>query len=129
MDKVFSKKYQLCYFRLRCVLNRLERDNLLVKYDDIIRGQLYESIIEEVKGNQQCCKVFYLPHHPVVTLGKETTKLEIVYDVFAKSGTNTLSLNESLSRGPVMLPELCGILLRFQTFTYRVIADIEKAFL
>ncbi|VDD98087.1 unnamed protein product [Enterobius vermicularis] len=39
------------------------------------------------------------------------------------------SLNDSFYRGPLMLPGLCGILLRFRTFIYGVIADIEKAFL
>lgn len=57
------------------------------------------------------------------------TKVRIVYDASAKSSKNMLSLNESLYRGPVMLPELCGILMRFRTYKYGVIADIKKAFL
>lgn len=91
LNKVVSDNYQLCYFRLKSVLNRLKFDNLLVKYNDIIKGQLPEGIIKEVKSNQECSKVSCLPYHPVVTPGKPTTKVRIVYDASAKSGTNTLS--------------------------------------
>ena len=57
LNKVVSDNYQLCYFRLKSVLNRLKFDNLLVKYNDIIKGQLPEGIIKEVKSNQECSKV------------------------------------------------------------------------
>ena len=39
------------------------------------------------------------------------------------------SLNECLHRGPVILPDLCGILIRFRIYPIVVLADIEKAFL
>jgi hypothetical protein len=39
------------------------------------------------------------------------------------------SLNEYLYRGPVMLKDLCGLLLRFRIPKFAVVADIEKAFL
>ena len=55
--------------------------------------------------------------------------IQIVHDALAKPSKNILSSNESLCEAPVMLPELCGILLRFRTITYDVIADIEKIFL
>ena len=39
------------------------------------------------------------------------------------------SPNECLNRGPVLLPDLCGILLRFRIQPTVLLADIEKAFL
>ena len=112
-NKVISDNYQLCYFRLRSVFNRLSREHLLHKYDEIIQNQLADGIIEKVKDNKAQPTVSYLPHHLVVTPGKQTTKVRIVYDASAKPGKNAVSLNDSLYRGPVMLSELCGKLLRF----------------
>ena len=71
----------------------------------------------------------YLPHHPVVTPSKSTTKLRIVYDASIKAKRGDKSLNECLYRGPVLLPDLCGILLCFRIQTTVLLADIEKAFL
>ena len=39
------------------------------------------------------------------------------------------SLNEGLSRGPIILEDMCTLLLRFRTKRIGIIADIEKAFL
>ena len=40
------------------------------------------------------------------------------------------SLNECLHRGPITLPNMCGIiLLRFRCYFIAILADIEKAFL
>ena len=40
-----------------------------------------------------------------------------------------LSLNECLHRGPIALPNMCGVLIRFRLYLIAVLADIEKAFL
>ena len=39
------------------------------------------------------------------------------------------SLNECLSRGPIILEDMCTLLLRFRTKRIGIIADIEKGFL
>ena len=70
--------------------------------------------------------VHYLPHQAVIN---PTTKLRIVYDASAKSRKGNKSLNECLYRGPVMLNDLCGLLMRFRLRTVAIVADIEKAFL
>uniref|UniRef100_A0A1I7W520 Integrase_SAM-like_N domain-containing protein n=1 Tax=Loa loa TaxID=7209 RepID=A0A1I7W520_LOALO len=56
--------------------------------------------------------IHYLPHHEVLTPGKATTKLRIVYDASAHIKGDK-SLNNVLYRGPTILPDLAGALLRF----------------
>ncbi|VDN29438.1 unnamed protein product [Gongylonema pulchrum] len=46
----------------------------------------------------------------------------------AKAGQSDRSLNEAMYRGPVLLPNLAGILLRFRTMATVITADVEKAF-
>ncbi|XP_065891574.1 uncharacterized protein [Dysidea avara] len=117
--------------RLRSLARRFQKDrNLLEKYDEVISSQVKQGIVEKVttdtRTSQQC---HYLPHHPVITPAKSTTKLRIVYDASTKAKRGEKSLNECLHRGPVLLPDLCGILLRFRIQPIVMLADIEKAFL
>ena len=73
--------------------------------------------------------VHYLPHHVVINPLKPTGKLRIVYDASAKTRKEIKGLNECLYRGPVMLNDLCGLLMRFRLCTVAIVADIEKEFL
>ena len=55
---------------------------------------------------------------------EKTTKVRIVYDASAKAKKGCKSLNECLYRGPVILEDLCGLLLRFRTYKVALTADI-----
>ena len=52
-----------------------------------------------------------------------------MYDASVKMKKSNLRLNECLHRGPVILEDLCGLIMRFRTKKIGMIADIEKAFL
>ena len=71
----------------------------------------------------------YIPHHVVVNPTKATTKIRIVYDASPKTKPENNSLNKCLYRGPILLHNLTGILLRFRMKQIAMVADIEKAFL
>ena len=117
--------------RMRSLARRLQGNpNLLKKYDDIIQGQVEKDIFEKVTENmKENDRKHYLPHHPVITPTKRTTKVRIVYDASAKERKGDESLNECLYKGPNLLPDLCGILFRFRTQPVAIFSDIEKAFL
>ena len=124
--------FDVAFGRMKTLARRLRNNqNLLLQYSNIIQAQKEKGIIEIVDENQVKTKnvVHYLPHHPVVTPSKTTTKVRIVYDASAKVRKCVKSLNECLFRGPINLPDMCGILLRFRIYTIVVLADIEKAFL
>ena len=125
------ENYNLSVGRLKSTLKRLQVDeNLLKKYDDIIQDQVKKGVIEKVTDQtEEGTRNHYIPHHPVVTPHKTTTKLRIVYDASAKQKKSNMSLNECLYRGPIQLQNLCGLLMRFQLEPIAILADIEKAFL
>ena len=127
-----SDNYDVALRRMQALVQRFQSDEyLLQSYDSIIRQQLNQGIIERVDDimSAVCTKKFYLPHHLVLTPNKATTKIRIVYNASSKAGSSMNSLNECLNRGPVILPHLCGLLIRFRIYPVVVLADIEKAFL
>ena len=123
--------YQLAVGRLNSLLKRIQGNpELIQRYDRIIKDQLKKEIIEEVNDvTEEGCKKRYVPHHAVITPDRKTTKVRIVYDSSAKAKKGCKSLNECLYRGPVILEDLCGLLLRFRFYKVALTTDIEKAFL
>ena len=116
--------------RLKSLLSKLtNKPELLRKYNEIIQEQHENGIIERVTPTQSDGKRHFIPHHAVVKDDKATTKVRIVYDASAKSKKDNKSLNECLYRGPVLLQDLCGLLMRFRLHKVGLVADIEKAFL
>ena len=100
------------------------KPELLKAYDNVIHDQLEKGIIE--KANEVVDgPVHYLPHHAVINPLKPTTKLRIVYDASAKVRKENYSLNECLYRGPVLLNDLCGLLMRFR-LNQIAIVDVEE---
>ena len=125
------ENYQLAVGRLKSTVMKLVKTPELFKqYDEIIQDQLNRGIIEKVTSSSPESLIkHYIPHHPVITPSKNTTKVRIVYDASAKTKKENKSLNEFLYRGPVMLPNLCGLLIRYRLSPVGVVGDIEKAFL
>ena len=125
------QNYQLAVGRLRSTVKKLmQSPELFKQYDKIIQEQLKLGVIEKVTSTSTEGFIkHYVPHHPVITPSKSTTKVRIVYDASAKTKKENKSLNECLYRGPVILPSLYGLLIRFRLSPIGVVGDIEKAFL
>jgi hypothetical protein len=119
------------YIRFLSLTRRLFRaPDLLEKYNDIMQEQKDLGIIEKVDVREPSQNLqYYIPHHPILTPQKQTTKLRIVYDASAKGTKDSLSLNESMHRGMIALPEVAATLINIRTNPFLVTADIEKAFL
>ena len=123
--------FNLASGRLQSLLNRIGKTpEVLHEYDRVIQEQLKTGVIERVtEDTEQANQHHYIPHHCVIRPDKATTKIRVVYDASAKPRKDSPSLNESLHRGPVNLPDLCGILLRFRLKPMAISSDVEKAFL
>ena len=126
-----SNTYDLAMGRLCSLVKRVTKTPKVMKlYDEVIQEQLKRGIIEKVdESNAIKTEGHYLPHHCVVKEGSETTKLRIVFDASAKPRDTARSLNECLFKGPNLLPDLCGILVRFRLKPIGIMSDVEKAFL
>lgn len=98
----------------------------LQKYHAIFEEQL-EKNIEPVNDDSRPHS-HYLAHHSVTSESKKHTKVRCVFDGSAKK-KGFPSLNELLPKGPNLLPDLVGVLLRIRTMPILISSDIEKAFL
>ena len=102
--------YSLAQKRFSRQLGRLQEDkDIAEKYNEVIKDQLLEGIIERVKESihdaTKVGMVTYLPHHHVLRPDKEDTKLRVVFDASAKC-KGSFSLNDVLDPGPSLLPLL-----------------------
>ena len=121
--------YSHCIQRLDKLKNKMINDkDLLCSYNQIVKDQLSTGIVERLNSEDSTVgEIHYLPHRPVVRSDKKTTKIRMVFD--ASSKTIGPSLNDCLYPGPSLTESLFGVLLRFRTYRYAFISDIEKAFL
>ncbi|KAL6722450.1 hypothetical protein Aduo_017575 [Ancylostoma duodenale] len=102
---------------------------VLEEYDKVFRDQLQKGILEEIQEQEPSETIeHYLPHKPVFTPSKATTKIRIVFDASAHLAGKP-SLNDVLYHRPLILPKLQGMMLRFRTGKIAIISDVEKAFL
>ena len=125
-----ADNYDLCVGRLKFLMKRFESNpELLEQYNNVVKKQLSKGIIEKVDEKDLPTRRHYKPHHAVINPNKSTTKIRIVYDASAKKKNGMRSLNQCLSRGPIILEDMCALLLRGRTKRIGIIADIEKAFL
>ena len=67
-------------------------------------------------------KVWYLPHHAVVSAEKPG-KVRVVFDCAAKHGE--VCLNIQCLQGPDLNNKLTHVLLRFRQYEYAITTDIE----
>ncbi|XP_045027948.1 uncharacterized protein LOC123471110 [Daphnia magna] len=70
-------------------------------------------------------RTWYNPHHPVFNPNKPG-KCRVVFDLSAKC--HGICLKDVLRRGPDLLTNLVGILLRFRQYAVPIVADVEKMF-
>nr|CDJ83931.1 Protein of unknown function DUF1759 and Protein of unknown function DUF1758 domain containing protein [Haemonchus contortus] len=127
--KLLPNNFTLAFSRLCSQLKVLQQNESYMKrYHAVIMDQLQRRIIEEVPADETYKPSHYLSHHGVIKKNGNDIKIRCVYDGSAKI-KGRLSLNDCLYRGPVLLPNLTGILLRCRFHKILISSDIEKAFL
>ena len=114
--------------RLDTLVRKLEKQDILKTYDEIIQDQIDQGIVERVKEDA-VGKEFYIPHKPVVRESAETTKTRIVYDASARANPKAPSLNDCLETGPPLQNLLWNVLVRNRFHPIAVTGDVKQAFL
>nr|XP_047123000.1 uncharacterized protein LOC124806285 [Hydra vulgaris] len=111
--KQIPDNYEKSKLRLLSTYNRLKKNpNLLQQYNEIIRQQEHEGIIERIPDFPPLVgQVHYLSHHAVIKEEKSITKLRIVFD--ASSNSPSLNdLSDTKYERPVRIASRNGILIR-----------------
>ena len=72
---------------------------------------------------------FYLPHKAVIRENTESTKLQTVYDAFARENSRSLWLNNCLETDPALQNLLWGNLIRTRFKPIALWDDLQKSFL
>jgi len=118
----------MAFGRLTSLFKKLkELPDGLQMYDTEVKKLLDLGFIEEVDKNDKNGLIYYMPHRAVITPQKTTTKVRLVFDASSKTGKNG-SLNDCLYKGPDLMPELVGMLLRMREPKILITSDVEKAF-
>ena len=102
--RFMEDNYTLAEKRLTSLKKKLEKEPWLMnRYDQIIKNQLKDGIVETVVSEPIVGEVTYLPHRAVIRDDKDTTRVRIVFDCSAKNkSSGGSSLNDCLYKGPVL---------------------------
>ena len=119
------------YATLMSTEKRLAKNPL---YSETYRGQIQDMLkrgvarrvsdkeLQEYEGTK-----FYISHHDVMNPRSVSTPMRVVFNSSARF-KGGMSLNDCLAKGPCLLNELLGILMRFRQEQFAFIGDISKMF-
>ena len=121
--------------RARAVARKVESDaiksGMIGTLNEAYQQLLDNEFAERVSPKEKTPKgeqIYYLQCHPIYKPENETTKVRIVMNAAAK-GQDGTSLNSLLHKGPCLLPDFVGILMRFRQKKFVFCMDISKMFL
>ena len=113
---------------LNSLNKKFEHVGLAAEYDQIIREQQEQGIIEDCPPESTGFR-FYIPHKPAIREEAASTKLREVHDASARAYSDAPSLNECLYPGPVLQNKLRDVLVRQRFYPVVIFGNIQKAFL
>ena len=124
----FPNNVNLALTRLKSLTTRLNRENLVNRYNEEISKLVdtdYAELVPVSEIDASPGRTWYLPHHHVVS-EKKPGKVRVVFDCASKYQGQ--SLNDRVLQGPDMVNKLINVLLRFRQHRYAVQADIEAMY-
>lgn len=128
---LLPNNYTLAERRLESLERSLSKNKTKAKmYNDgieeyIVKG--WARPLSEEELNQDTKPVYYLLHHGVYRPDKPSTPLGVVFDPACKY--QGVSLNSFLYKGPCLIGNLLGVILRFREDPVALAGDISKMYL
>ncbi|XP_033106332.1 uncharacterized protein LOC117108428, partial [Anneissia japonica] len=119
-----------CYAKLCCLEKRLKKTpNAAEQYNKAI-GDLVERGFAKKLTNKDKTEyhgpVHFIPHHAVIRPENASTPIRIVFN--SSSVCNGVSLNDHFHKGPDLLNNLMGVIMRFREHRVAIAGDISKMF-
>lgn len=123
--------YPMAFARLKATEQRLKKMGSAhcAKYQEQIQDMLDRGVSEKLSKEEVLNykgPTFYLPHHEVYKADSTSTPVRIVFD--AAASYQGVSLNDLLAKGPDVINNLVGILLRFREEEIDMVGDIKKMY-
>ena len=70
------RNFDVAVSRMKSLAKRFEKDkDLLMRYNEVMQSQRKQGVVERVVEDEKQTLKHYLPHHPILTPTKNTTKL------------------------------------------------------
>ena len=117
--------YQVALKRLQGLKASLDKKGIYQRYDTEISKLFEKGYAEEVPKSKSGDKIWYLPHHAVIT-DKKPDKVRVVYDCASKFQGE--SLNDKCFQGPDLNNKLLHVLLKFRQHEVAFIGDVEAMY-
>ena len=126
-----TKQHTLCICNPEIYGEKTEQESLYAEtYQKQIHDMLERKVARRVSDNElrnYAGPKFYISHHDVLSPQSVSTPMRVVFNSSARI-KGGLSLNDCLAKGPCLLNQLLGILLRFRQDHFAFIGDIRKMF-
>ena len=112
----------------------LDKDPVLKEaYNQVFFNYFNSGIIEKIPNSEilpfkmYTHPIFYLPHRPIIK-ASSSSPVRPVFDGSAPTHTG-VSLNQAVSQGPSLYPDMVQIIVRFRRWKIGLTGDIRQAFL
>ena len=126
-EELVPNNISVAMYRLKSLNKILIKRGLRDRYNEEIMKLLQNGYAEKIPLDeiQNSGRIWYLPHHAVVT-EKKPDKVRIVLDCASKYQGK--SLNDRCLQGPDFNNKLLYVILRFRQHEYAIMADIESMY-
>ena len=115
---------------LRSLERRLSKNsNHMNIYSDQIQDMIHRKVAQKIESStlfSYSGPIYYLSHHEVLKPDSESTPCRIVFNSSSKFKGHVL--NEYWAKGPDLLNNLLGVLIRFREKSIAIAGDIRKMY-
>ena len=123
--------YYSVFARLKTRENRLRKkgSTYAAEYDKQITDMVDRGAAEQLSGAElqgYDGSIFYIPHHEVIKSSSISTPMRIVFN--SSASFKGCVINDYWAKGPSVMNDMLGILIRFRQSVVAIAGDIRKMY-